>query len=159
MVEQDAVRRIVRRYRNQYNYQATFSAALQSPRPSPRLRDDIYLDNARHGPFDVALLMEVIEHLDVDRLAALVRVVWEFARPRRVIVTTPNAEYNSVWPALPAGKFRHPDHRFEWTRTEFQAWAQTVAATHRYTVTFYGIGDNDPEERGTPTQMAVFDLI
>ena len=103
-------------------------------------------------------MQEVIEHLDADRLRALVRVVWEFARPRRVIVTTPNADYNSVWPSLPAGKFRHPDHRFEWSRSEFQAWAQGVARAHGYTITFAGIGDEDAEAgRGTPTQMGIFD--
>ncbi len=118
----------------------------------------VYRD-ARLADFDTALLQEVIEHLDADRLSALVRVVWEFARPRRVIVTTPNAEYNSVWPALPAGKFRHPDHRFEWSRAEFQAWAGDIAATHGYVVAFFGIGDDDTiEGRGTPTQMAVFDI-
>ena len=107
--------------------------------------------------YDVALLTEVIEHLDPDRLRSLVRVVFEFARPRRVALTTPNTAYNSVWPSLPAGKFRHPDHRFEWTRKEFQAWAAPVAASHGYAVTFSGIGTEDPEGRGTPTQMAVFD--
>ena len=116
----------------------------------------VYRD-ARLSGFDVALLNEVVEHLDADRLATLVRVVFEFARPRRVVVTTPNAEYNSVWPSLPAGKFRHPDHRFEWTRAEFAPWAQGVTAAHGYTVAFSGVGDEDPEGRGTPTQMAVFD--
>ena len=118
----------------------------------------VYRDSRLSG-FDAALLQEVIEHLDADRLDALVRVVWEFARPRRVIVTTPNADYNSVWPALPAGKFRHPDHRFEWSRGEFQAWSEQIAATHGYTVTFFGIGDSDTEGRGTPTQMAIFDVV
>ncbi len=118
----------------------------------------VYHD-ARLSGFDAALLQEVIEHLDADRLDALVRVVWEFARPRRIIVTTPNAEYNSVWPALPASKFRHPDHRFEWTRDELREWANGVAIRHGYYVTFSGIGDEDSEGRGTPTQMAVFDVV
>jgi 3' terminal RNA ribose 2'-O-methyltransferase Hen1 len=116
----------------------------------------VYRD-ARLAGYDAALLTEVIEHLDPDRLASLVRVVWEFARPRRVIVTTPNAEYNSVWPALPAGKFRHSDHRFEWTRAEFADWCANVAARHYYVVAFSGVGEEDPEGRGTPTQMAMFD--
>jgi 3' terminal RNA ribose 2'-O-methyltransferase Hen1 len=116
----------------------------------------VYRDSRLAG-YDCALLNEVIEHLDADRLRTLERVVFEFARLRRVIVTTPNAEYNRVWPSLPAGKFRHPDHRFEWTRAEFQAWAQEVAATHGYTVAFSGIGDEDADGHGTPTQMAVFD--
>ncbi len=114
----------------------------------------VYRD-ARLSGYDCALLTEVIEHLDADRLHTLVRVVWEFARPRCVIVTTPNAEYNPVWPSLPAGRFRHPDHRFEWTRAEFRAWAARVAAAHGYTVAYRGVGDDDPEV-GTPTQLALF---
>lgn len=118
----------------------------------------VYRD-ARLEGYDCAFLNEVIEHLDEDRLASLVRVVWEFARPRRVIVTTPNADYNSVYPDLPAGKFRHADHRFEWTRAECEAWAENVAQTHGYRVNFSGVGDEDEAEgRGTPTQMAVFDV-
>lgn len=117
----------------------------------------VYRDDRLRG-FDAALLTEVIEHLDADRLASLVRVVWEFARPRRVIVTTPNAEYNTVWASLPAGKFRHPDHRFEWTRAEFRTWAEDVAARHGYTVALSGIGEEDATGRGTATQMAVFDV-
>nr|CAA9257193.1 HEN1 C-terminal domain; double-stranded RNA 3'-methylase [uncultured Armatimonadetes bacterium] len=118
----------------------------------------VYRD-ARLAGYDVALLTEVIEHLDPDRLRSLVRVVFEHARPRRIVVTTPNAEYNGVWAALPAGKFRHPDHRFEWTRAEFGVWAEGVAGRQGYTVAFVGIGDEDDEGRGTPTQMAVFDRL
>ena len=119
----------------------------------------VYRD-ARLAGYDVALLTEVIEHLDPERLRSLVRVVFEHARPRRIVVTTPNAEYNAVWAALPAGKFRHPDHRFEWTRAEFRTWAEGVAERYGYTAAFSGIGDEDPEgRRGTPTQMAVFDSI
>ncbi len=117
----------------------------------------VYRD-ARLEGYDVALLTEVIEHLDAGRLPSLERVVWEHARPRRVLVTTPNAEYHALWPALPAGRFRHPDHRFEWTRAAFAAWANAVAARHGYAATFSGIGDEDPEGRGTPTQVAVLDL-
>ncbi len=116
----------------------------------------VYRD-ARLTGYDAALLTEVIEHLDAARLRSLVRVVFEHARPRRVIITTPNADYNSVWPALPAGRFRHPDHRFEWTREQFQTWAGSIAAPHGYAATFSGIGDQDTQGRGTPTQMAIFD--
>ncbi len=99
--------------------------------------------------------VEVIEHLDPPRLAAFERVVFEFARPGTVVVTTPNAEYNVKWAALPAGKFRHGDHRFEWTRAQFHEWAERVAATHGYAVRFLPIGDVDATV-GSPTQAAVF---
>jgi 3' terminal RNA ribose 2'-O-methyltransferase Hen1 len=114
-----------------------------------------YRDRRLEG-FDAAAVVEVIEHLDPARLAAFERVVFEAARPGRVVVTTPNAEYNVMWKSLPGGAFRHRDHRFEWTRAEFQAWAQGVAERFGYAVAFRPVG---PEEAalGAPTQMAVFD--
>jgi len=114
----------------------------------------IYRDERLHG-FEAAALIEVIEHLDVSRLAALERVVFEFARPKIVIVTTPNREYNSRFQNLPRGRFRHKDHRFEWTRSEFEDWAKRVARAHGYAVEFSPIGSID-SELGAPTQMGVF---
>ena len=114
----------------------------------------IYRDKRFNG-YDAATLIEVIEHLDLNRLAALARVVFEFAKPKLVIVTTPNIEYNVRFESLPKGKLRHRDHRFEWTRKEFQNWANNVAQRFSYQVIFQGIGDED-EEVGTPTQMATF---
>jgi hypothetical protein len=81
--------------------------------------------------------------------------VFAHARPGSVIVTTPNSEYNVRYPFLAAGAFRHPDHRFEWTRDEFRSWASEVASSFGYTVHYEPIGDDDPEV-GPPTQMAVF---
>ena len=115
-----------------------------------------YRDDRLRG-FDAAVLSEVVEHLDPPRLAALERAVFESARPRRVVVTTPNREYNPVWESLPEGRLRHPDHRFEWSREEFCRWCADVGARQGYAVTVSGIGDADPE-RGSPTQLAVFTL-
>ena len=114
----------------------------------------IYRDERLQG-YDAATLVEVIEHLDSDRLAALERVVFEFAQLPLVIVTTPNVEYNVRFEGLPAGKFRHRDHRFEWTRQEFQAWATQVAERFGYEVELGAIGLEDPMV-GSPTQMSVF---
>ncbi|MGA4993485.1 3' terminal RNA ribose 2'-O-methyltransferase Hen1 [Nonomuraea bangladeshensis] len=111
-----------------------------------------YTDKRLSG-YDAAVLMEVIEHVDPPRLAALERVVFGHARPRHVVVTTPNVEYNVRYEFLTG--LRHPDHRFEWTRAEFAAWARRVAAEHGYTVAFEPVGDDDPEV-GPPTQMGVF---
>src|SRR5689334_10873955 len=99
--------------------------------------------------------MEVVEHLDPDRLPALERSVFTQARPGAVLVTTPNAEFNPRYEHLAAGAVRHPDHRFEWTRAEFAEWAQRVAASHGYAVRFLPVGEVD-EVVGSPTQMAVF---
>jgi hypothetical protein len=97
----------------------------------------------------------LIEHLDPPRLAAFERVLWEFARPHTVVLTTPNREYNVQWPSLPAGQMRHKDHRFEWTRAEFEAWAQGVAARFGYAVEFRLLGPA-VENLGAPSQMAIF---
>lgn len=115
----------------------------------------IYRDQRLAG-FDAAAVVEVIEHLDHPRLAAFERVLFEFARPATVIVTTPNAEYNVRFESLPAGQFRHRDHRFEWNRHEFQDWAKAVAERFRYRVRFLPVGPEDAEV-GPATQMAVFE--
>jgi 3' terminal RNA ribose 2'-O-methyltransferase Hen1 len=115
----------------------------------------VYRDGRLSG-YDAAAVVEVIEHLDPPRLAAFERILFEFARPKTIMMTTPNAEYNVMWESLPAGKFRHRDHRFEWTRAEFEAWANGIAARFGYSVRFLPIG---PEETavGAPSQMAVFE--
>jgi hypothetical protein len=82
-------------------------------------------------------------------------VLFEAAQPGTIVLTTPNAEYNVKWPSLPAGQFRHQDHRFEWTRKEFQDWSTDVASRFGYAARFLPVGDED-ERVGPPTQMAVF---
>ncbi|MEV6007257.1 3' terminal RNA ribose 2'-O-methyltransferase Hen1 [Streptomyces sp. NPDC051976] len=115
-----------------------------------------YTDTRLKG-YDAAVLSEVVEHLDLPRLPALEYAVFGSARPRTVVVTTPNAEYNVRWESLPAGHVRHADHRFEWNRAEFGTWAAAVAARHGYDVAYVPVGPDDPEV-GPPTQMAVFTL-
>ncbi|MGC4777647.1 3' terminal RNA ribose 2'-O-methyltransferase Hen1 [Micromonospora chalcea] len=112
-----------------------------------------YRDDRLRG-YDAAVLMEVVEHLDPPRLPALEDAVFGHARPGTVVVTTPNVEYNVRYEGLGPGRFRHADHRFEWTRAEFAAWVDRVAAAHGYTAVVGGVGDDDPEV-GAPTQMAV----
>ena len=115
-----------------------------------------YRDRRLAG-FDAAAVVEVIEHLDAGRLSAFERVLFEFTRPKTVVITTPNSEYNVRFPNLAAGQFRHPDHRFEWTRAEFHEWAKGVAVRYGYDVRFAPVGEEDPH-LGPPTQMAVFSL-
>lgn len=114
----------------------------------------IYRDQRLTG-FDAAAVVEVIEHLDAARLAAFERVLFECAKPKCIVITTPNREYNVKWETLPAGKFRHRDHRFEWTREEFQAWSNGVATRFGYSVRFLPVGPED-QTVGSPTQMGVF---
>jgi 3' terminal RNA ribose 2'-O-methyltransferase Hen1 len=132
---------------------------LRLDRMGDRQRDRLTLfqgsltyEDDRLGGYDAAVLMEVIEHVDAPRLEALERVALGRAQPGLVVVTTPNVEYNALYEGLTGA--RHADHRFEWTRAEFAAWAERVATTYGYTVDISGIGDVDPD-CGQPTQLAV----
>jgi 3' terminal RNA ribose 2'-O-methyltransferase Hen1 len=115
-----------------------------------------YRDKRLEG-FDAAAVVEVIEHLDLNRLRSFERVVFEFARPKIVVLTTPNREYNALFETMEASAMRHTDHRFEWTRPEFEAWAKGVAERNNYEVDFKPVGDVD-ERVGAQTQMGVFKI-
>jgi 3' terminal RNA ribose 2'-O-methyltransferase Hen1 len=115
-----------------------------------------YRDKRLEG-FDAAALVEVVEHLDQARLTALERVLFEFVHAPVILVTTPNSEYNVKFENLKPGHFRHSDHRFEWTRAEFQEWAKNMASRFGYSVVFKPIGPDDPTI-GPPTQMGIFTL-
>jgi 3' terminal RNA ribose 2'-O-methyltransferase Hen1 len=119
------------------------------------LHSSLTYRDSRLAGFDGAAVIEVVEHLHPERLLAFERSVFEFAAPGIVALTTPNAEYNVRFASLRAGQFRHPDHRFEWSRRDFQSWSEAVATRFGYQVTFEGVGPDDAEV-GAPTQMAVF---
>jgi 3' terminal RNA ribose 2'-O-methyltransferase Hen1 len=115
----------------------------------------IYRDKRLHG-FDAAAVIEVVEHLDPPRLSAFERMLFEFAKPRTVVLTTPNREYNVTWEALRGGRLRHADHRFEWTRQQFQDWARGIADRFGYAVRFLPVGPEDGS-LGPATQMGIFE--
>ena len=104
--------------------------------------------------FDAAVLVETIEHLPPDRLSVLERAVFGRLRPGTVVVTTPNADFNPLL-GVPGHRFRHPEHRFEWGRAKFRAWAGGVAGRNGYMVRFADLGGAHPD-LGGPSQMAVF---
>lgn len=113
-----------------------------------------YRDSRLEG-YDAAALVEVIEHVDPGRLPALERSVFQYARPRTVIVTTPRADYNVKYESLAEGAFRHSDHRFEWTEAEFQHWCAGIGERFGYSFATEPVGELDPDF-GAPSQMAVF---
>ena len=166
LLKEPALRRIVGM---DVSYRALEAAGrrLRLDGMAPRQRERVtllhgsltYRDRRLDG-FDAAAVVEVIEHLDPPRLGAFERALFGGARPGVVVVTTPNAEYNVLLQGLPAGSFRHPDHRFEWDRRQFADWAQGVAARHGYRAELSGIGPEgtgpDGAGVGCPSQLAVF---
>lgn len=137
---------------------------LRLERADERMKERISLfqssltyKDTRFQGYDAACVIEVIEHMDLPRLKAFERVLFEHTRPSVVVLTTPNREYNAKYENLNERELRHHDHRFEWTREEFKTWATKVAEQHGYTVLISEIGDKD-EELGAPTQMGVFSL-
>jgi 3' terminal RNA ribose 2'-O-methyltransferase Hen1 len=140
---------------------------LHTSSMAPRQRERVqllhgsltYRDGRLRG-FDAAAIVEVIEHLDPPRIVAFEQVVFGHARPETVVLTTPNAEYNALFAGLPAGGFRHGDHRFEWTRPQLRAWAEGVASRYGYRVEVSGIGPQGTGPGGAglgcPSQLAVF---
>jgi 2-polyprenyl-3-methyl-5-hydroxy-6-metoxy-1,4-benzoquinol methylase len=135
--------------------------AEMPPRQRARLdliQGSLLYKDERLAGFDAAALVEVIEHLDASRLATLEAVVFGHARPAHVFVTTPNADYNQLYDSLSAGTFRHADHRFEWGRAEFAAWAAGVAERHGYQVRLEAMGE-EAEGVGAPSQLAVFKIL
>jgi 3' terminal RNA ribose 2'-O-methyltransferase Hen1 len=115
----------------------------------------VYRDRRTEG-FDAAALVEVIEHLDKERLKALEKTVFEYAKPGKVVVTTPNKEWNITFTEDDSA-MRHSDHRFEWTRAEFSSWCEKISTTYGYTYVIKAIGE-ETEKVGAPTQMAVFNF-
>lgn len=132
-------------------------AELQGParRKLKLLQGSLMYRDSRLRGFDAAALVEVIEHFEPDRLPHLERALFGDARPAMLVVTTPNRDYNVLFATLPAGQFRHPDHRFEWSREEFRDWSERVANEYGYAVRFEGVGDEDAVA-GAPGQLAVF---
>ena len=103
---------------------------------------------------DAAVMLETIEHIDPGRLSRVERAIFGHIKPRIVLITTPNKEYNVLHGMSPEDK-RHPGHQFEWTRAQFKSWCEGVAQRNCYEVSFQDIGPCDPL-RGSSTQMAQF---
>ncbi len=113
-----------------------------------------YKDKRLEG-YAAAAVVEVIEHLDLSRLKVFERVLFEFAKPKTVVLTTPNQEFNVMWDKLDAIDMRHDDHRFEWTRKQFVEWTNKIGEMYNYKVEIFSIGD-EVENIGAPSQMAIF---
>lgn len=135
---------------------------LNYERMQPYLKNKLTLMQAslmykddRFSGFDAACVVEVIEHMDIQRIPFFEKVLFGYAQPKTVILTTPNKEYNIKYPTLENDTLRHRDHRFEWTRDEFKNWCEHICSEFGYKAEIKNIGETD-EEYGSPTQMGVF---
>ncbi len=124
-------------------------------RPVQLLHGSLTYRDRRLEGYDAACVIEVIEHIDPALLAYFEQALFGYARPRIVVLTTPNREYNRLFGSLDPSAFRHPDHRFEWTRQQFSQWTEKTASRFGYHVKIQGVGPDD-STLGTPTQMGVF---
>jgi 3' terminal RNA ribose 2'-O-methyltransferase Hen1 len=145
-----------------YNSLIKAKERLHMEEMSPKQKERIQLfqgsltyKDQRLAGFDAAAVVEVIEHLDLPRLQAFERVLFEFAKPKTVVLTTPNQEYNVMWDNLATEEMRHDDHRFEWTRKELLDWANRIGETYQYKVEVYPLGV-EVDTIGAPSQMAIF---
>uniref|UniRef100_A0A8C3VUH2 Small RNA 2'-O-methyltransferase n=1 Tax=Catagonus wagneri TaxID=51154 RepID=A0A8C3VUH2_9CETA len=105
--------------------------------------------------FDLVACIELIEHLDSEDLARFPEVVFGYMSPAIIVISTPNSDFNSLFPL---SVFRDSDHKFEWSRVQFQTWALDVANRYSYSVEFTGVGEppTESEDVGYCTQIGVF---
>ena len=151
----DVSHRVLQKARRTLNLETAGPAVLDRIR---LIHGSLTYYDARWAVFEAATLVEVIEHLDAERLQTLERIVFGHAKPKHVVLTTPNREFNVNYEFLPPGALRHQDHRFEWTREEFSAWCTRISQTYGYTATLSELGQSEPDT-GAPSQMVVFSKI
>ncbi len=120
--------------------------------PTTMMGSLFYYDERLLGK-DVMILCEVIEHIDQERLPKIMTTILQIYKPKALIITTPNKEYNQVYELEEA--YRHNDHRFEWTRQEFKNWCNSQSRNVPYEVIFDGVGE-EHERYGHPTQLCMF---
>ena len=113
-----------------------------------------YKDDRLKG-YEAAAIIEVIEHLDEDRLPSFAKAVFGHAKPGLVVLTTPNSTYNQLYENMKENSMRHDDHRFEWTQEEFADWVKGICEQYAYEAVIKAVGDVH-ETYGPPSQMAVF---
>lgn len=119
------------------------------------IQGSVTYKDSRFEGYDCACLVEVLEHIDPSRIPVMEKVVFGYAKPQTVIITTPNREYNVNYEHMKENALRHSDHRFEWSRKEFKEWTNHICKEFGYRCEIKGIGEED-SLNGAPTQMGVF---
>ncbi|KAH0557226.1 hypothetical protein KQX54_001967 [Cotesia glomerata] len=106
---------------------------------------------------DAVIAIELIEHLYPETLSKVPEVIFGLMKPQVAIITTPNSDFNVLFPNFSGS--RHPDHKFEWSRLEFQTWCSQVTSRYpEYVVEFSGVGEGPPgsEHLGPCSQIGIF---
>ena len=121
--------------------------------------------NACHVPdervlgVDFLSCIELIEHINPEDHPGIIAAIFNHIKPKTAIITTPNGDFNSHWPTMPHGKYRHEDHRFEWSREEFSNFVNHILSLYpEYTVEYDGIGPHwgGDDSKGYCSQAAIF---
>jgi len=129
-----------------------------APRQKSRIdlfHGSIVYKDERLRIYQAATVIEVIEHLDEEKLHIFEKVLFEYTNPEFIIITTPNIEFNETYKKINKQDLRHHDHRFEWTREEFQSWSEKLAKKYNYNIEFKNVGESI-KDIGSPTQMGIF---
>ena len=111
------------------------------------------------GRVEAVTSIEIIEHLHRPEVAQFSRAVLGVVRPRVWVVTTPNRDYNILFPDWVPGQMRHWDHKFEWSRDQMRRWAERVVVEHpEYEAEYDGVGwtEGCRESHGPASQFVIF---
>ncbi|KAI9637196.1 uncharacterized protein MKK02DRAFT_23746 [Dioszegia hungarica] len=147
------------------NSTSTSAAPTRTRRFSP-LTTELWLGgiesyNQHLEGYEAMVALEVIEHLDPLVLSRFGVVCLGTYRPRLLLISTPNFDFNAKFPRHddhgdgennfarkgfidPTGRtervFRHSDHKLEMTSAEFASWANSAAQDWGYEVELSGVG-------------------
>lgn len=122
---------------------------------------DLTVFDPRFANVDVITAIEVVEHLEEPTLKLFAESVFGRYRPQLVLVTTPNRDFNVLFPQLEEGKWRHWDHKFEWTRAEFVDWCDGIVKSYPdYEIVVKdGVGyEPGREDLGPCSQIVLFQI-
>jgi len=99
---------------------------------------------------DLLTCIEVIEHLDFENRQLLLESIKTIYCPKYIILTTPNYEYNKNFAGILKNgygslKYRHPDHKIEYTRSQFEDEVVSSLST-LYNIEDIYLTDNKDEQ-------------
>lgn len=101
---------------------------------------------------DIGIMCEIIEHIEPRKLNSVLKNILENYNIKYLIITTPNFEYNKVYGI---DGFRHWDHRFEYTRAEFENFKKHLSVDLNVDILDSGFIGEEHIEFGGSTQYVV----